>query len=118
MINNNMEKFKKNLEGQGFSFEFIQKSVEYLTELEEERELQEMNTIEEVIQYYDTCGSFTCNTLESECNLQNLRSDIAKLFECDTNNIIDYSKYFENIEEFELQLLYTLYYEFYLQENL
>ena len=108
-----MEIFQKNLEGHGFSTEFIQKSLQYFNELQEEMELQEMSNIEEAIQYYDSVGSYTYNTLQSENNLKEVREDIAKLFDCDTNNILDFSKYFENIEEFEIQILYVLYFEFY-----
>ena len=112
-----MEIFKKNLEEASFTTDFIKKAIEYFTELEEEKELQEMSNIEEAIQYYDNVGSYTCNTLQSENNLKEVREDIAKLFDCDTNNILDSSKYFENIEEFEIQILYVLFYEFYPQEE-
>ena len=108
-----MEIFQKNLEGHGFSNDFIKKALEYFNELEEEKEVQEMATIEEVIDYYNRCGSFTFNTIQSELNLKDFRGDILKLYDCDTNNILDFSKYFENIEEFEIQILYCLYYEFY-----
>ena len=111
--NNNMEVFKNNLEGQGFSTEFIKKALEYFTELNEEMEVQEMEGIEDVIDYFDRCGSYTCNILQSEENLINFRLDILKLFDSDNNNILDFSKYFENIEEFEIQILYVLFYEFY-----
>ena len=113
MKNEKMEIFKKNLEGHGFSSEFIQLAINYFNELIEEMEVQEMNNIEEAIQYFDKIGSYTCNTLQSEENLKELREDIAKLFDCDTNNILKSLKYFENIEEFEIQILYCLYYEFY-----
>ena len=112
--NNNMEVFKNNLEGQGFSTEFIKKALEYFTELNEEMEVQEMEGIEDVIDYFDRCGSYTCNILQSEENLINFRLDILKLFDSDNNNILDFSKYFENIEKFEIQILYVLFYEFYL----
>ena len=111
-----MEIFKTNLEEAGFSTEFIQRALDYFNELEEEMKLQEMSNIEEAIQYYDSVGSYTCNILQSENNLKEVREDIAKLFNCDTNNIMDYSKYFENIEHFEIQILYTLL-EFYPQED-
>ena len=113
MKNEKMEIFKKNLEVQGFSLEFIQKALNYFTELNEEMEVQEMEDIEEAIQYFDNYGSYTYNTLSTEENLKNFRKDILKLFNCDTNNILDFSKYFENIEKFEIQILYCLYFEFY-----
>ena len=113
MKNNKMETFKNNLENQGFSTEFIQRALNYFNELEEEKEVQEMDSVEEAIQYYDSVGSYTCNLLQSENNLKEVREDIAKLFDCDTNSLLDSSKYFENIEEFEIQILYVLYFEFY-----
>ena len=113
MKNEKMEIFKKNLEVQGFSLEFIQKALEYFTELNVEMEVQEMEGLEEAIHYLDNYGTYTYNTLSTEENLKEIRKDIAKLFECDTNNIMDYSKYFENIEEFKIQILYTLFFEFY-----
>ena len=113
MKNKKIEIFKKNLEGHGFSTEFIKKALEYFTELNEEMEVQELINIEEVLDYYAKIGSFTCNTSNSEENLKEVRSDILKLFNCDTNNILKSLKYFENIEEFEIQILYCLYYEFY-----
>ena len=108
-----MEIFKNNLENKKFSTEFIKRALNYFSELEEEMEVQEMEGVEDVIQYFDRCGSFTCNTLSTEENLKNFRKDILKLFNCDTNNIMDFSKYFENIEIFEMQLIYVLYFEFY-----
>ena len=113
MKNEKMEIFKKNLENQGFSKDFIKKALNYFNELEEEKELQEMATVEEVINYYNKSGSFTFNTLQSENNLKELRKDILMLYDCDTNNIMDFSKYFEKIEVFEIQLIYVLYFEFY-----
>ena len=113
MKNEKMEIFKKNLEDKNFSTEFIQKALNYFNELEEEMEVQETEGIEDVIQYFDNCGSYTYNTLNNEENLKDFRSDILKLFNCDTNNIMDFSKYFENIEVFEMQLIYVLYFEFY-----
>ena len=117
MKNEKMEIFKKNLEEQGFSQKFIQRALNYFTELNEEIEVQVLNNIEFAIQYFDRCGTYTFNTLSTEENLREIRKDILKLFNCDTNNIMDYSKYFENIEEFEIQILYTLFYEFYPREE-
>ena len=108
-----MEIFKKNLEEQGFSQKFIQKALEYFTELNEEMEVHEMEGLEEAIHYLDNYGTYTYNTLSTEENLKNFRKDILKLFNCDTNNILDFSKYFENTKEFEIQLIYVLYFEFY-----
>ena len=116
MKNKKIEIFKKNLVGHGFSPEFIKKALEYFTELNEEMEVQELINIEEVLDYFSKIGSFTCNTLQSENNLKELREDILKLFNCDTNNILDFNKYFESIEEFEIQILYVLFYEFYTNE--
>ena len=113
MENNKMEVFKKTLECHGFSTEFIQKALTYFNELEEEMEVQELKNIEEAIQYFDIIGSFTCNTLKTEENLKEVREDILKLYDCDTNNILNLLKYFENIEVFEIQILYALFYEFY-----
>ena len=113
MKNEKMEIFKKNMESQGFSQKFIQKALEYFTELNEEMEVHEMEGLEEAIHYLDNYGTYTYNTLSTEENLKEIRKDILKLFNCDTNNIMDYSKYFENIEEFKIQILYTLFFEFY-----
>ena len=112
-----IEIFKKNLGGHGFSLEFIQKSLEYFNELEEEMEVQEMTTIEEVIDDYNRCCSFTCNSLQSELNLRYFRKDLYKLFQYDTNNLMNFLDYFYDIEDFEIQILYVLYFEFYPQEE-
>ena len=117
MKNEKMEIFKKNLEEKGFSQKFIQKALEYFNELEEEMEIHEMEGLEEAIHYLDNYGTYTYNTLSTEENLKEIRKDILKLFNCDTNNIMDYSKYFENIEEFKIQILYTLFQEFYPREE-
>ena len=117
MKNQKMEIFKNNLEEQGFSSGFVKKSIEYFNELHEEMELQEMTTIEEVIGYYAIIGSYTCDSLQTEENLKNYRHDIYLLSEEDYNNILSLNIYFENIEKFEIQLLYLLYYEYYPQEN-
>ena len=117
MKNEKMEVFKKNLGNQDFSPEFIKKVLTYFNELEEESEVQEVKKISEVIQYFDKIGSYTCNKVESDHNLKDFREDILKLFNCDTNNILNLNLYFENIEEFEIQILYCLYYGFYPQEE-
>ena len=113
MKNEKMEIFKNNMEKADFSKDFIQLALNYFNELEEEMDYQELINMEEVIQYYDKIGSFTCSILKSEENLINFREDILKLFDCDSNKILNSIKYFENIEEFEIQILYCLYYEFY-----
>ena len=112
-----IEIFKNNLKEVGFTQEFIRKSVEYFIELDEEREVQELGSIEEILDYFSKIGSFTCNTLQSEINLKDLREDLYKLYQYDTNNLMNFLDYFYNIEEFELQVLYVLYYEFYPQEE-
>ena len=112
MKNEKMEVFKKNLEVQGFSLEFIQKALEYFTELNEEKFASGYNSIEEVIDYYNHCGSFTCNTLQSEENLKGLRWDIAILIE-EYTELLNLDLYFTNIEYFEIQILYILSFEFY-----
>ena len=109
-----METFIKNLEGQGFSQEFIKKSVNYFTELEEEREVQEIINIEEVIEQHNKCGSYTCNILETENNLKELRGDIA-LLKDEYPELLDLNLYFTNIEHFEISILYLLYFGFYHQ---
>ena len=116
IIMEKMEIFKKNLEEASFTTDFIKKALEYFNELEEEREVQELATIEEVLDYYNRIGSFTCNALQSELNLR-FRKDLYKLFQYDTNNLMNFLDYFFNIEEFELQILYVLYYEFYPQDE-
>ena len=113
-MKNKKEDFKNNLEG--FSPEFIQLALNYFTELEEEKELQEMATVEEVLDYYNRIGSYTYNSFQSELNLINFREDILKLSDCDTNNILNLNLYFKNIEHFEISILYSLYFNFYPNE--
>ena len=111
-----MEIFKKNLEGQGFSKEFVNKALEYFKELEEEMEMQEMENVIGVIDYYNECGSFTFNILKTENNLKELREDIA-LLKDEYPELLDLNLYFTNIEHFEISILYLLYFEFYPQEE-
>ena len=112
-----MEIFKKNLEGHGFSTEFIKKALDYFNELEDEKEANDFyNKVEEVIDYYNRSGSFTYNTIRSELNLKDFRGDIAILKE-DYPELLDLNLYFRNIEAFELQIIYTLYYNFYPEED-
>ena len=112
-----MEIFKKNLEEANFSREFILKSLEYFNELNKELEVQELETVEEAIDYFAKVGSFTCNTWQSEDNLKDLRQDLYLLYPKDYNDILNFILYFENIEEFEISILYTLYLEFYPEEE-
>ena len=114
MKNEKMEKFKNNLEG--FSPEFIQRALNYFTELHKEMEAGEYNNLEEVLDYYNRIGSYTCNSFQSELNLINFREDILKLSDCDTNNILNLNLYFKNIEHFEISILYSLYFNFYPNE--
>lgn len=114
--NNNMEIFKNNLEEQGFSSEFIQKALEYFGELVEEKEIDDYNSLEEVINYYNQNGSFTFNKYKSEENLKELKEDILFLKE-QYPELLDLDLYFTNIEHFEISILYLLFYEFYPQEE-
>ena len=109
----NMETFKKNLEGANFSPEFIRKAIEYFYEIKREKKLLKMNNLEEVIDYYNRSFSFSWNTEKSENNLKELRKDLFLLYEKDSNNLLDFNEYFENIEVFEIYVLYVLYFEFY-----
>ena len=119
MKNEKMGIFKNNLEEAGFTDDFIVQALRYFTELEEEREVQEINNIIDVIDYFAKVGSFTCNILQSEDNLKDLRQDLYKLYQHDLHNMINFFDYFYNIEEFEMEIIYTLYFEFYphLQEE-
>ena len=108
-----MEIFKKNLEEASFTEEFIKQALQYFNQLHDEAEVQEMNNLEEALDYFNRVGSFTCNASQSYFNLHNFREDIAKLYTYDMNNILNLNDYFFNIEDFELQVLNALYYEFY-----
>ena len=106
-----MEEFKKNMEALNLSNDFIKKALDYFIELEEEKEANDFyNKVEEVIDDYNRCGSFTYNTFQSELNLKDLRKDIALLK--DEYPELDLNLYFRNIEAFEISILYVLY-EFY-----
>ena len=117
MKNEKIEQFQKNLEEAGFTDDFIVQALRYFTELEEEREVQELNNIIDVIDYFAKVGSFTCNSLQSFYNIHNFREDIYKLYTYDLNNMMDFLDYFHDIENFEIQILYTLYFEFYPREE-
>ena len=112
MKNIKMEEFKKNMESRCLSQKFIQRALNYFNELEEEKVASEYNNIEEVIDYYNSCESFTCNTLQSEENLKGLREDLAILIE-EYTELLNLDLYFTNIEYFEIQILYILLFEFY-----
>ena len=111
-----MEFFKETLKKYNFSKDFIEKVLEYFNQLYNEIEVQELGSIEEVIDYYNKCGSFTCNALQSEINLKELREDIA-LLKDEYPELLDLNLYFTNIEHFEISILYLLFYEFYPQEE-
>ena len=115
--NERIEIFKKNMEEAGFTSDFIVQALHYFNQLKEEGEVQEINSLIEVIDYYSKTGSFTYNSLQSFYNLYNFREDLYKLYFYDTHNSLDFFVYFENIEEFEIRILYTLYLEFYPREE-
>ena len=111
-----MEIFKKNLETLNLSNDFIKKALDYFNELEDEKEANDFyNKVEEVIDDYNRCGSFTYNTIQSELNLKDFRGDIAILKE-NYPELLDLNLYFRNIEAFEISILYVLYYDFYTEE--
>ena len=112
-----IEIFKKNLEVAEFTNDFIVQALHYFNLLKSEKEVQELNNLLEAIDCYSRDGSFTCNSLQSFYNLSNFRADLYKLYQYDTNNSMDFLDYFYNIEVFELQVLYVLYFEFYPQEE-
>ena len=111
-----MEIFKKNLEEASFTRDFIKQALDYFNELEEEKEANDFySKVEEVIDDYNRCGSFTYNTIQSELNLKDFRGDINILKE-DYPELLDLDLYFRNIEVFEISILYLLYYNFYPEE--
>ena len=114
-----MEIFKKNLEEASFTTDFIIQALRYFNELEEEKEANDSyNNLEEVIDDYNRCGSFTFNTIQSEINLKDFRGDIAILKEDYTDFLdLDLDLYFRNIEAFEISILYLLYYNFFPEED-
>lgn len=110
-----MEIFQRNMEEAGFTSDFIVQALKYFRELEEEMKIEEINNIEKVISYYSMAGSFTCSIEKSEENLKDLRKDIALLKE-------DYPElnlelYFSNIEKFEIDIIYLLFYYYYPKEE-
>ena len=113
---NKMEIFQKNLEEANFSKDFVIQSLHYFNELKREGEIQGLN-VEDTLYYFNVIGSFTCNTQQSETTLINLRKDLSKLKDYDYNNVMNFKDYFNNIENFELQVIFTLFYEFYPQEE-
>ena len=115
-VTNQFEIFQKNMVEAGFTNDFIVQALKYFNELEEDRKIQEMNNIEEIINQYKIIGSFTCSILKSEENLKELREDIALLKE-DYPEMLDLNLYFTNIEHFEISILYLLFYEFYPKEE-
>ena len=118
-----MEVFQKNLEEAGFTSDFIVQALHYFNELRREGEIQEIPNLIDVIDYYSKIGSFTCNSLQSFYNIYNFREDLYKLYQYDTNNMMDFLDYFDNIEKFEIKILYkikilyTLYINFYPREE-
>ena len=115
MKNEKMEIFKNNLNCLNLSNAFIKKAIEYFAELEEEKNVSDYKTVEDVIDYYNQCGSFTFNTHQSEENLI-YREDIALLKE-EYPDLLDLNLYFKNVEAFEISILYLLYYNFYPEED-
>ena len=113
-----MEFFKRTLKINSFSKEFIEKSLMYFHQLYKEMEVQELKNLEEVLDYFARVGSFTCDAFQSEINLKDLRYDINRLYAFDLNGILNPVDYFQNIEKFEIQVLYVLYFEFFVTENL
>ena len=112
-----MEIFKKNLETLNLSNDFIKKALDYFNELEDEKEANDFyNKVEEVIDDYNRCGSFTFNTIQSELNLKDFRGDIAILNDY-CPELLDINLYFKNVEAFEISILYLLCYNFYPEED-
>ena len=112
-----IEIFKNNLEDADFTDGFIKQALQYFNELIEEKMILEVDNLEDLLNYYNKVGSFTCNASQSYFNLCNFREDLYKLYQYDANNSMDFKDYFCDIEDFELQVLCTLFYEFYPQEE-
>ena len=118
-----METFKNNLEKAGFTTDFIGQALQYFNELRREGEIQELPNLIDVIDYYSKTGSFIYNTLQLFYNLHNFREDLYKVYQYGTNNPMDFLDQFDNIEKFEIKILYkikilyTLYINFYPREE-
>ena len=117
MKKNKMKEFKKNLEKEKFSSEFIQKALQYFAELEKEKKVEKFDSVEEIIDHNAKSFTFTWNASKSEENLKEFREDLYLLYLKDSNNLLDFNEYFENIEMFEIYVLYVLYFEFYPKEE-
>ncbi len=75
------------------------------------------NSILEQLDYSNNCGSYSCNALVTVDRLNKIYFDICNFIkEYEENYGKNLSKlYFENIEAFEIYLLYEIYYK-YIQE--
>lgn len=72
------------------------------------------NSILEQLDYSNECGSYSCDTLKTVDRLNKIYFDICSFIKnYEENTGEDLSKlYFENIEAFEIYLLYELYYRY------
>lgn len=71
-------------------------------------------SIKEQLEYANRCGSYSCNTLVTVDRLNKIYFSICEFIkEYEENYGENLSKlYFENIEAFEIYLLYELYYRY------
>ena len=112
MIKLDYKKIKKKLMSNNLSYEFINLVLKYVEDLKEEADIQSLKSIKDSLNYYNELGGVTVYTKDINEKLKEYRNDIRILYENGGGEVFKLDDYFNNINKFELDLLYYIYINF------
>ena len=116
MIKLDYEKIKEKLINESLSYNFISLVLKYVEDLKEEADIQSFKSLKDSLNYYNELGGVTVHTEEINLKLKDYRSDIRLLYEKGGDEVFKLDDYFNDINKFELDLLFYIYINF-IEEN-
>ena len=110
MIKLDYKKIKKKLMNNNLSYEFINLLLKYIDDLKEEADIQSFKNISDSLNYYNKLGGVT--VYSKDIKLKDFRNDIKILYQSGGDEVFKLDDYFNDINKFELDLLYYIYINF------
>ena len=116
MIKLDYKKIKEKLMNNNLSYEFINLILKYVKDLKEEADIQSLKSLKDSLKYYNNLGGVTVYTEDINLKLKDYRSDIRILYQSGGDEVFKLDDYFNDINKFELDLLFYIYINF-IEEN-
>ena len=109
MIKLDYKKIKEKLMNNNLSYNFINLMLKYIEDLTEEADIQSFKSLKDSLNYYNELGGVTVYNEDINLKLKDYRNDIRILYENGGGEVFKLDDYFNNINKFELDLLFYIY---------